>query len=69
MIKEYLQSIDGVSIYPVISLIIFVSFFAAIIVWLVRVDKNYIKKMENLPLEKDEENNFNNTGELYEKKV
>jgi hypothetical protein len=34
-----------------------------------KVDKNYIKKMENLPLEKDEENNFNNTGDFHEKKV
>ena len=68
MIKEYLQSIDGVSVYPIFSLIVFVLFFAAIIVWMFKVDKNYIKKMENLPLEKDEENNFNNRGDLYEKK-
>jgi hypothetical protein len=33
------------------------------------VDKNYIKKMENLPFEKEDKNNFNNTGDLYEKKV
>ena len=69
MIKELLQSIDGVSVYPLISLIVFMLFFTVIIVWMFRVDKNYIKKMANLPLEKDEENNFNNTGELYEKKV
>lgn len=69
MIKEYLQSIDGASIYPIISLIVFILFFAIIIVWLFKVDKNYLKKMENLPLEKDEENNFNNRGDLYAKKV
>jgi len=69
MHKELLQSIDGVSVYPVISLIVFVVFFAVILIWMFKVDKNYIKKMENLPLEKDEENNFNNTGDLYEKKV
>lgn len=69
MIKEYLQSIDGVSIYPIISLIVFILFFAIIIVWLFKVDKKYLKKMENLPLEKDEKNNFNNTGDLYAKKV
>ncbi|MDP2365785.1 MAG: cbb3-type cytochrome c oxidase subunit 3 [Ignavibacteria bacterium] len=69
MKQEILQSIDGVSIYPVISLIVFVLFFVIILVWMLKVDKNYIKKMENLPLEKEEENNFNNTGDLYEKKV
>ncbi len=69
MIKEYLQSIDGVSIYPIISLIVFILFFAIIIVWLFKVDNNYLKKMEKLPFEEEEENNFNNTGDLYEKKI
>lgn len=69
MYKEILQSIEGVSVYPIISLIVFVLFFALIIIWLIKVDKNYIKKMENLPFEKEDENNFNNTGDLYEKKV
>lgn len=69
MYKEILQSIEGVSIYPIISLIVFVLFFTVIIIWMIRVDKNYIKKMENLPFDNLEENNFNNTGDLYEKKV
>jgi cytochrome c oxidase cbb3-type subunit IV len=69
LIKELLQSVEGVSVYPIISLIVFVLFFVIILVWMLKVDKNYIKKMENLPFEKKEENNFNNTGDLYEKKV
>ena len=69
MIKELLQSVEGVSVYPIISLIVFVLFFVIILVWMLKVDKNYIKKMENLPFEKEEENNFNNTGDLYENKV
>lgn len=69
MYKDILQSIEGVSVYPIISLIVFVLFFAAIIIWMIKVDKNYIKKMENLPFDNLEENNFNNTGDLYEKKV
>ena len=69
MYKDILQSIEGVSVYPIISLIVFVLFFAAIIIWMIKVDKNYIKKMENLPFDNLEDNNFNNTGDLYEKKV
>jgi Ca2+/Na+ antiporter len=69
MYKEILQSIEGVSVYPIISLIVFVLFFAVILVWMLKVDKKYIKKMENLPFENEEKNNFNNTGDLYEKKV
>ena len=69
MYKEILQSIEGVSVYPIISLIVFVLFFAVILVWMLKVDKKYIKKMESLPFENEEENNSNNTGDLYEKKV
>ena len=69
MYKELLQSIEGISLYPIISLIVFVLFFAIILIWMFKVDKNYIKKMENLPLDNDEEINFNNTGDSYEKKI
>ena len=69
MYKEILNSVEGISIYPIISLIVFVLFFAIILIWMFKADKTYIKKMENLPFEKEEENNFNNTGDLYEKKV
>ena len=69
MIKDYLQTIDGVSLYPIISLIVFVVFFAVMLIWLLKVDKKYISKMENLPFENQEENNFNKTGDLYDKKI
>ncbi len=69
MYKEILNSVEGISIYPIISLIVFVLFFAIILIWMFKADKTYIKKMENLPFEKEEENNFNNTGDLHEKKV
>ena len=69
MIKEFLQSVDGISVYPIVSLIVFVLFFVIILIWMLKVDKNYIKKMEKLPFEKEEDNNFNNTGDLYEKNV
>lgn len=67
MMRDVLQSIEGISLYPIISMIIFVLFFVILIIWMVRVDKNYIKKMSNLPLEKEDENEIINTGELNEK--
>ena len=69
MVKEYLQSLEGMTIYSIISLVMFVVFFAVIIMWTLKVDKKYIIKMENLPLENDEANNFNNTGDLNEKNI
>lgn len=69
MYKEILQSIEGISVYPIISLIVFVLFFAVILIWMIKVDKKYINKMENLPFENEEANNFNTIGDLYDKKV
>ncbi len=69
MIRDVLQSAEGLALYPVISLIIFVLFFAILIIWIIRVDKNYIKKMSNLPLETDNKNDNNKSGELNEKHI
>lgn len=66
MYKEILQSIEGVEIYPIISLIVFVVFFIVVTIWLIRMDKNYINEMKQLPLINDD-NNTTNSGELNEK--
>lgn len=66
MYKEILQSIEGVEIYPIISLIVFVVYFIVITIRLIRMDKNYINEMKQLPLTKDDNNKIN-SGELNEK--
>lgn len=53
MFSNYLSSIEGIEIYPIISLIIFFTFFIGLCYWVIRVDKTYITKMENLPLEQN----------------
>ena len=63
MIRDILQSIEGVEIYPLISLVVFVVFFAVILIWMLRIDKNYIKEMEQLPLDSNSNRNLNSTGE------
>jgi tellurite resistance protein TehA-like permease len=65
MYKEVLQSIKGADIYAIISLFIFIVFFIVIVVRLLRMDKSYLKKMENLPLE-SENNSQNLKGESHE---
>ncbi len=57
MFSKYLGSIDGVSIYAIVGLILFVTMFLGVAVWALRADKKYIGKMKNLPLENDTENN------------
>ncbi len=48
--SNYLEQIMGVSIYPVISLVLFVVFFTGVLVWIFRIDKKEIEHMEQLPL-------------------
>jgi cbb3-type cytochrome oxidase subunit 3 len=50
MEKNVLETIDGVQAYPLISLIVFVLFFLGIIVWVVKADKEHLKRMAALPL-------------------
>ncbi len=67
MFKEVLQSIEGIGIYPIISMVVFVIFFVAVIIWYFKADKIYLNKMKNLPLDNDEKSNSNNTGGNHDK--
>lgn len=58
MYKEVLQSIKGVDVYGIISLIIFIASFIIITIKILRMDKSYLNKMKQLPLE--QENNSQN---------
>lgn len=62
MYKEVLQSIKGVEVYAIISLIIFICLFAVVSIRILRMDKNELKKMAELPLE-HENNSQNSKGE------
>jgi cytochrome c oxidase cbb3-type subunit 4 len=58
MISKYLSSIEGISVFPVIGLILFFGLFLFLILWIVRLDKNYLTQMGFLPFEnKNEINN------------
>ena len=53
MFKYYFEQIDNVAIWPLISLAIFFTFFIGLLFWVWKVDKSFINKMKNLPLEDD----------------
>lgn len=52
-ISNYLTSIEGVGIYPVISLTIFAVFFSLVTLWAFRMNKEDVEHIERLPLEDD----------------
>lgn len=49
--RNYLQTIDGVAIYPLIGLLIFAGIFIGLVWYLVRMDKKTVQKISHLPLE------------------
>ena len=62
-IKEHLTNIDGINIYPVISLLIFFVFFVVLLYYVKKMDKNKIEEISKLPLdlhEQHDESNFQN---------
>ncbi|PTX41654.1 hypothetical protein C8P64_3153 [Christiangramia gaetbulicola] len=52
-VKGPLESIEGVEIYPIISLLIFFIFFTVLFFWVFTAKKDYIKKVSDIPLELD----------------
>lgn len=50
-IKHNLTGIDGVSIYPIISLLVFVAVFVGVFIYVARMKKQDIDELGNIPLE------------------
>lgn len=48
---NYLESITGIGIYPLASLVIFFLFFSGVALFVVKADKNFIKEVSNIPLD------------------
>ncbi len=50
-IKQYADSIEGVQIYPIISLLIFVLFFIAVIYFVKRMSTQHANELRAMPLD------------------
>jgi cytochrome c oxidase cbb3-type subunit 4 len=50
---DYLTSITGVGIFPMISLLVFFIFFIALGFWTVKADKERIKYLSEIPIESE----------------
>lgn len=49
--STYLENITGISVYPLISLVLFVAFFVIVTIWVYSLDKKQISHIEHLPLD------------------
>jgi cbb3-type cytochrome oxidase subunit 3 len=54
MYKEVLRSIEGIGIFPSISLVLFLGFFLGLIIYLVKKGKSHFEDASRLPLESDD---------------
>lgn len=60
-IKQYAETINGIDIYPIISLFIFVLFFIGVLWYVRKMDKHKVEELKNLPLDMTEENSYVNS--------
>ena len=61
MFKQFVDKMTGNDIYLITSLLIFFIFFVAVAALLIKMNKNHIAYMSNLPLNEDQKD------ETYEK--
>lgn len=54
MFKHYFERIENIEIWPIISLLIFFTFFIGLFIWVFTADRSYVKRMSGLPFEEDE---------------
>ena len=52
-VKQYAESIDGISIYPMISLVIFFLFFVVLLYYVKKMDKSKVEKIRRIPLDNE----------------
>ena len=50
-VKHNLETIDGVSLFPILSLLIFFSFFVGLGIWVFSYKKEKIDELSQMPLQ------------------
>lgn len=50
-VKNHMDSIEGIEIFPIISLLIFFTFFVILFWWVFTAKKDYINTVSNIPLD------------------
>ena len=55
IVIHYLEKIDGVAIFPIIGMLIFITFFLFLVYYIYNLDKGFVKEMSDFPLDFDVE--------------
>jgi cbb3-type cytochrome oxidase subunit 3 len=51
--RQFLDQLQDLSIYPVLAFLIFFGFFLGVVAWSIWAPKRYINEMKHLPLQDD----------------
>jgi hypothetical protein len=51
MFQQYLQSLDGMVVYQIISFVLFLAAFAGVAVWVSRMQRDHTDRMARMPLD------------------
>ncbi len=54
IINQFIEYIDGISIYPIIALVIFLSIFVLTTIWTLSLKKGDVEKMKEIPFNENE---------------
>ena len=60
-VKHNMETISGIEIYPIISLLIFFFFFVGLYVWVFTYKKEKIDEMSNIPFADEKTNDILNS--------
>ncbi|WP_026302732.1 cytochrome c oxidase subunit IV [Psychroflexus tropicus] len=55
-IKGHMETIQGIEIYPIISLLIFFLFFVVLFWWVYTAKKDYVQEVSQIPLDNENDN-------------
>ncbi len=64
IVMNTLEKIDGVEIYPIISLLIFFTFFVLVAYLVIKTDKKEIDEMSQLPLDENTDFHFDSNNKI-----
>lgn len=62
-IKHSMETIGGIEIYPIISLVIFFTFFVGLFVWVMTYKKETIEELSNMPFMDEDDSNVHSKSE------
>lgn len=58
MAAEVLRAIDGIAIFPIVSLVLFVIVFGGVLIWSSRLDRRRLDRYARLPLDEGKDHGY-----------